>query len=53
MQINIIGTYMKSILGQNKQQMFMEISQKKQIKWDRLVYKILKNSYELNQARRL
>ncbi len=45
MQIDIIDAYLDSILGQNKQPIFMKILQKKQTGRDRLVCKILQSLY--------
>ena len=52
-QMDVIGTYLKSALDQNEQPIYMKISQRCQAGRKRLVCKILKSLYELKQAGRL
>lgn len=52
MQIDVIGAYLKSILGQNKQTIFMKIPQTIQTKQNELVYKIFKSLYCLKQVKK-
>lgn len=52
-QINIIEIYLENALGQNKQPIYMKISQKCLAGQKSLVCKILKSLYELKQARKL
>ena len=51
--MDIVGIYLKSILAQNKQPIFIKISQNRQLGQSSLVYKILKSLYSLKQVGRL
>ena len=51
--MDVIGTYLESALGQNKQPIYMKIPQGCLTGQERLVCKILKSLYGLNQAGRL
>lgn len=52
-EMHVIGAYLESALGQNKQPIFVKIPQGRQTGREELVYKILKTLYGLKQARRL
>ncbi len=53
MQMDVVGAYLKSALGQNEQPIFMNIRQGRQTGREGLVCKILKSFYGLKQAGRL
>ena len=53
MQINVIGTYLESALGQIKQPIYMKIPQECLAGREQLVCKILKSLYGLKQVERL
>ena len=53
MQMDIIGAYLESALGQNKQPIYMKIPQGGLAGREGLVCKILKSLYGLKQAERL
>lgn len=52
-QMDVVGTYLESALGQNKQPIFIKIPQGRQLGQKDLVYKIFKSIYGLKQAKRL
>lgn len=52
-QMNVIGAYIESALGQNEQPIYMKIPQGRLADREGLVYKILKSLYGLKQAGRL
>ena len=53
MQMDVIGAYLESALGQNEQPIYMEIPQRCLAGREGLVCKILKSLYGLKQAGRL
>lgn len=53
LQMDIIGAYLESFLGQNNQPIYMKIPQGCMTGRESLVCKILKSLYGLKQARRL
>ena len=53
LQIDVIGTYLKSTLSQNNHPIYIKISQKCEIRQEKLVNKILRSLYDLKQARKL
>ena len=53
LEINVIGAYLESPLGQGDHPIYMRISQRCKIDQEGLVYKILKSLYGLKQAGRL